>query len=74
MSYYVSLDFSYQLSIKSGQGRVKYVFLGLRRQLRYQAEGKNISIRAVVDGAELVIAWGRDSPISKWHALKLDSL
>jgi hypothetical protein len=39
------LPFSDKLSIKSGRvrvrGRVKYVFLGLRRQLLCQAEGKN---------------------------------
>jgi hypothetical protein len=42
MSYHVSLDYH---SVKSwqgeGRGKVKYVFLGLRRQLCCQAEGKN---------------------------------
>jgi hypothetical protein len=45
MSYHVSLDFSYQLSIKSGRARAgagsNMFFLGLRRQLCCQAEGKN---------------------------------
>jgi hypothetical protein len=44
-SFNVSLDFSDQLSVKSGEGQGrgsdKYVFLGLRRQLRCQAKGKN---------------------------------
>jgi hypothetical protein len=40
MPFHVSLDFSDHLSLKSG-GVVKYVFLGLRRQLCCQAEGKN---------------------------------
>jgi hypothetical protein len=44
VSYHVSLGFCDHHSIKSGRGRgrgrVKYVFLGLWRQLRCQAEGK----------------------------------
>jgi hypothetical protein len=41
-SRHLSYRFS-ENSVKSGggEGMVKYVFLGLRRQLRCQAEGKN---------------------------------
>jgi hypothetical protein len=46
MSFHVSLYYSDQLLIKSGEREggvrgVKYVFLGLRRQLCCQAKGKN---------------------------------
>jgi hypothetical protein len=34
------LDFSDHLSKKVGEGRVKYVFLDLRQQLRWQTENK----------------------------------
>jgi hypothetical protein len=46
MSYHIMChwDFSDHLLTKSGGG-VKYVFLGLWRQLRSQAEGKNICVK-----------------------------
>jgi hypothetical protein len=71
MSYHVSLDFSDNISIKSGGRerigvRVKNVFLGIQRQLRCQTEGKNTCSDACsttyVHGGVAGIRYIRDKP------------
>jgi hypothetical protein len=64
-SYHVSLDFSDHHSIKSGQGEGRgRVFLGLRRQLCCQTEGKNYLFQHGGNAS-----WSKPSVLGRFLAL-----